>query len=148
MVKSCKIVKPASVREPLPSMAITTSIFPTQTSSPTQACVLQSSRTYRSGSSSFQHLPRPRSDKVTDFSLYLNPVAHAFEHGVNSLHSESEQSRSQVPELHVCDSCKVSQAFPAFFGRTSIVRVCDCTPPPHSTEHFDHPDHSVSSQSI
>mmetsp|Transcript_26061 Transcript_26061/g.82396 ORF Transcript_26061/g.82396 Transcript_26061/m.82396 type:complete len:243 (+) Transcript_26061:1025-1753(+) len=114
----------------------------TQTSSPTHFCVLHGFSSRRSGASVLGHLPRPRMGSVTDFLRSVRPPSQAMVHGVQSLHCESLQSRSQEPVWQGRDSCTASHFWPPFLGLLTTDRDLTWTPLSQSLVHLDQPDHA------
>merc|ERR1719361_1992926 len=107
-----------------------------------QSCVLHGLFAYRSIECAVGHLPSPRIGTTTLRVRSVMPPPHAMEHGVQSLHTSNAQFRSHDSVLQFSDSWTVSQALPPFFAFVRIERVLTRTPPSHSFEHFDQPDHS------
>mmetsp|Transcript_26696 Transcript_26696/g.69769 ORF Transcript_26696/g.69769 Transcript_26696/m.69769 type:complete len:251 (-) Transcript_26696:841-1593(-) len=94
------------------------------------------------------HSPPPVAGSMTSRWRCWLPPPHTLLHADQSDHSPNWQSRSQSSWLHTCISTSCGHASPPLRASVNAARVRCWMPPSHTAEHFDHPLHSLTAQSV
>mmetsp|Transcript_44772 Transcript_44772/g.103750 ORF Transcript_44772/g.103750 Transcript_44772/m.103750 type:complete len:221 (-) Transcript_44772:941-1603(-) len=102
----------------------------------------------RTSESGLGQLPWPLASTPMSRLRTWKPPSHALEHEDHLVHSESVQSRSQAPALHMALSEVASHGRPPLLGCLRMDRTRSMMPPPHCALQELQPPHCDKEQSV
>mmetsp|Transcript_52282 Transcript_52282/g.114763 ORF Transcript_52282/g.114763 Transcript_52282/m.114763 type:complete len:273 (-) Transcript_52282:1313-2131(-) len=149
LTKAFCISNPSVVADPEPSMMNTRSIIASHLGSAGHTCSLHFWNRSRAGSCQpGQEALAPSGSWATRRWENLTPVSQALVQWVHWLHGPRVHSDSHLSWLHMRLSWVSPHGIPLYWGSCSTSRIRIWLPPPQGLEHWLHPDHSPSTQSM